>query len=208
MHVARGNCGHLNAKWDNHPSCISCTACLRVSPCSICSICTIKSVESCRKEMTICHSQVSHDTEKKTEESKMTKKSQSDLSDNGSFDGSTVPLSYTARGRTHQGCSQGDLESDRALSPPVTGSTSHQATNHWSSSHRSSSHWSTTHRSSTHWSASHQSSSHWSTRHRSTRHYLPVIRIWLSKSIYSWLFTSQCASTKLCSFYKQPCISR
>ena len=59
---------------------------------------------------------------RKQKKSKKNKKStQSDLSDNGSIDGSTAPLSYTARGRTHQGSSLGDLESDRALS------TSHQS---------------------------------------------------------------------------------
>ena len=87
---------------------------------------------------------------RRQKKSKKTKKSQSDLSDNGSFDGSTAPLSYTARGRTHQGGSPGDLESDRALSPPVT-------------SHRSSSHRSTSQRSTNHQSASHRSTSHWAT---------------------------------------------
>ena len=42
------------------------------------------------------------------------------MSDNGTVDGSTAPHSFTARGRTHQGGSLADLESDRALSPPVT----------------------------------------------------------------------------------------
>ena len=53
---------------------------------------------------------------RRQKKSKKTKKSQSDLSDSGTFDGSTAPPSYTA-----QGGSPGDLESDRALSPPVTG---------------------------------------------------------------------------------------
>ena len=41
--------------------------------------------------------------------------------------GSTAPLSYIAWGRTYQGGSPGDLESDWALSPPVTG---HPVTGH------------------------------------------------------------------------------
>ena len=49
------------------------------------------------------------------------------MSDSGTFDGSTAPPSYTARGRTHQGGSPEDLESDRALSPPITG---HPVTGH------------------------------------------------------------------------------
>ena len=63
-------------------------------------------MESCREETSILHSQVGHGTEKKTEEIKT--KSQSDLSEKGTHDGSTAPLSYTARGRTHQGGSPGD----------------------------------------------------------------------------------------------------
>ena len=43
------------------------------------------------------------------------------MSDSVTVDGSTAPHSYTARGRTHQGGSPADLESDWALSPPVTG---------------------------------------------------------------------------------------
>ena len=58
---------------------------------------------------------------RKQKKSKKTKKSQSDMSDNGTVDGSTAPHIYTAPGRTHQGGSPADLESDRALSPPVTG---------------------------------------------------------------------------------------
>ena len=121
MHFARGNCGHLKAKWDNHPSCLSCTACLGVSPCSICSIWTNK-VWNLAENRRLHATQKSVMTQKRRQKkSKKTKKSQSDLSDNGFFDGSTAPLSYTARGRTHQGGSPGDLESNRALS------TSHQS---------------------------------------------------------------------------------
>ena len=117
-------------------------------------------------------------------------KSQSDLSDNGTHDGSTAPLSYTARGRTHQGGSPGDLESDRALSPPVTGHpvtgqpitgqlitgqlvtgqtitgqqeiTGHPVTGQAHTSRVLTGQY--------HWSFSHRSSSHWSTNYRSTRH--------------------------------------
>ena len=192
----RGKCGHLKAKWDNQPSCISCTACLRDSR-SICSIWT-KSVWNLAEKRRLYSTRKWVMTQKRRQKkSKKTKKSQSDLSDNGSFDGSTAPLSYTARGRTHQGGSLGDLESDRALSLPVTGHpvtgqsiigqpsigqpitgqpiTGHRATNHrpishWSSSHWSSSHRSTNHRSTTHRSSSHRSFTHWSTSHQSTSH--------------------------------------
>ena len=58
---------------------------------------------------------------RKQKKSKKSKKSQSDMSDNGTVDGSTTPHSFTARGRTHQGGSLAEVESDRALSPPVTG---------------------------------------------------------------------------------------
>ena len=140
MHFACGNCGHLKAKWDNHPSCISCTVCLRISPCSICSIWTKKVWDLAEKRRLYATRKSVMTQKRKQKKSKKNKKStQSDLSDNGSIDGSTAPLSYTARGRTHQGGSLGDLESDRALSPPVTNhrSSSHRSTRHRSARHQS-----------------------------------------------------------------------
>ena len=141
---------------------------------------------------------------RRQKKSKKTKKSQSDLSDNGSIDGSTAPLSYTARGRTHQGGSLGDLESNRALSPPViespvnqslfSQSTSHQATNQVIQSPVNQ-------------ALVNQAPVIQSPVNQASVNQAPVICIWLSNSVYSWLFTSQCASTNLCSFYKQPCIS-
>ena len=44
----------------------------------------------------------------------------SDPSDTTSLDGSTAQHGYTARGRTHQGGSPLDNESNQALRPPVT----------------------------------------------------------------------------------------
>ena len=123
MHFARGNCGHLKAKWDTHLSCLTCNSCTRISPCYICSSWTEK-VWNLAERRRLHATRKSVMTQKrKQKKSKKSKKSQS---------GSTAPHSYTARGRTHQGGSQADLESDRALSPPVT--------SHWSSSHRSTSH--------------------------------------------------------------------
>ena len=120
MNIARGKCGHLKAKWDNHPTCISCTACLRFSPCSICSNWTTKEWSLAKKRRLYSTHKWVMALKRRQKKSKKTK-SQSDLSDNGTHDGSTAPLSYTAWGRTHQGGSPGDLESDQALSPPVTG---------------------------------------------------------------------------------------
>ena len=120
MYIARDKCGHLKAKWDNHPSCISCTACLHVSPCSICSKWTNREWSLAEKRRLYSTHKWVMAQKRKQKKSKKTK-SQSDLSDNGTHDGSTAPLSYTAWGRTHQGGSLGNLESDRALSPPVTG---------------------------------------------------------------------------------------
>ena len=42
MHFARGNCGHIKAKWDTHLSCLTCNSCTRISPCYICSSWTPK----------------------------------------------------------------------------------------------------------------------------------------------------------------------
>ena len=42
MHFARGNCGHLKAKWDTHLSWLTCNSCTRISPCYICSSWTEK----------------------------------------------------------------------------------------------------------------------------------------------------------------------
>ena len=189
MHFARGNCGHLKAKWDTHLSCLTCNSCTCISPCYICSSWTEK-VWNLAERRRLHATRKSVMTQKrKQKKSKKSKKSQSDMSDNGTVDGSTAPHSFTARGRTHQGGSLADLESDRALSPPVT---SHQSTSHQSTSHQSSSHWATYLRSSSHRSSSrqspvnqstsHQSTSHQSTRHQSTRlqstrHWFTVIRV-------------------------------
>ena len=134
MHFARGNCGHLKAKWDTHLSCLTCNSCIRISPCYICSSWTEK-VWNLAERRRLHATRKSVMTQKrKQKKSKKSKKSQSDMSDNGTVDGSTAPHSFTARGRTHQGGSLADLESDRVLSPPVT---SHQSTSHQSTSHQS-----------------------------------------------------------------------
>ena len=166
MHFARGNCGHLKAKWDTHLSCLTCNSCTRISPYYICSSWTEK-VWNLTERRRLHATRKSVMTQKrKQKKSKKSKKSQSDMSDNGTVDGSTAPHSFTARGRTHQGGSLADLESDRALSPPVT---SQPVTSQPVTSHQSSSHWATYLRSSSRQSTSHQSTSHQSTRHQSTR---------------------------------------
>ena len=132
MHFARGNCGHLKAKWDTHLSCLTCNSCTRISPCYICSSWTEK-VWNLAERRRLHATRKSVMTQKrKQKKSKKSKKSQSDMSDNGTVDGSTAPNSFTARGRTHQGGSLADLESDRALSPPVTSQpvTSQPVTSH------------------------------------------------------------------------------
>ena len=77
-------------------------------------------MESCEKRRLYSTRKWVMTQKRRQKKSKKTIKSQSELSDNGTLDGSTAPLSYTAWGRTHQGGSPGDLESDRALSPSVT----------------------------------------------------------------------------------------
>ena len=174
MHFARGNCGHLKAKWDTHLSCLTCNSCTRISPCYICSSWTEK-VWNLAERRRLHATRKSVMTQKrKQKKSKKSKKSQSDMSDNGTVDGSTAPHNFTARGRTHQGGSLADLESDRALSPPATShrSSSHQSPSHWATYLRSSSH-----RSSNRRSTSHQSTRHQSTRLQSTRHWFTVIRV-------------------------------
>ena len=181
MHFARGNCGHLKAKWDTHLSCLTCNSCTRISPCYICSSWTEK-VWNLAERRRLHATRKSVMTQKrKQKKSKKSKKSQSDMSDNGTVDGSTAPHSFTARGRTHQGGSLADLESDRALSPPVTGHpvTSQPVTSHrhWATYLHSSSHRSSSRRSTSHQSTSHQSTRHQSTRLQSTRHWFTVIRV-------------------------------
>ena len=116
MHFTR-NCGHLKAKWDTHLSCLTCNSCTRISPCYICSSWTEKVWNLAERRR--LHATIKSVMTQKRKQKK-SKKSQSDMSDNGTVDGSTAPHSFTARGRTHQGGSLADLESDRALSPPVT----------------------------------------------------------------------------------------
>ena len=121
MHFARGNCGHLKAKWDTHLSCLTCNSCTRISPCYICSSWTPKVWNLAERRRLYATRKSVMTQKRKQKKQKKTKKSQSDMSDSGTVDGSTAPHSYTARGRTHQGGSLADLESDWALSPPVTG---------------------------------------------------------------------------------------
>ena len=121
MYFARGNCGHLKAKWDTHLSCLTCNSCTRISPCSICSSWTAKVWNLAERRRLHATRKSVMMQRRKQKKSKKTKKSHSDMSDSRTVDGSTTPHSYTARGRTHQGGSPADLESDRALSPPVTG---------------------------------------------------------------------------------------
>ena len=121
MHFPRGNCGHLKAKWDTHLSCLTCISCTRISPCYICSSWTEKVWNLAERRRLHATRKSVMMQKRKQKKSKKSKKSQTEMSDNGTVDGSTAPHSYTARGRTHQGGSLADLESDRALSPPVTG---------------------------------------------------------------------------------------
>ena len=118
MHFARGNCGHLKAKWDTHLSCLTCNSCTRISPCYICSSWTEK-VWNLAERRRLHATRKSVMTQKRKQ--KKSKKSQSDMSDTGTVDGSTAPHSFTARGRTHQG---GSL-ADRVW--PGTKPTSHQS---------------------------------------------------------------------------------
>ena len=177
MHFARGNCGHLKAKWDTHLSCLTCNSCTRISPCYICSSWTEK-VWNLAERRRLHATRKSVMTQKrKQKKSKKSKKSQSDMSDNGTVDGSTAPHSFTARGRTHQGGSLADLESDRALSPPVT---SHPVTGQLISVHPVTGHpvaSQPVNQSTSHQSTSHQSTRHQSTRLQSTRHWFTVIRV-------------------------------
>ena len=175
MHFARGNCSHLKAKWDNHPSCLSCTSCLRSSPCSFCSVWSDKVWNLAEKRRLYSTRRLVMKQRRKQKKNR--KRIQSDLSDTGSPDGSTAPLSFTARGRTHQGGSPGYQVFDWTISPPVTGQpvtviqspvnqslvnqahqlpvTGHPVTgqpvtsqpHHWSTSHKSTRHQSTRHQS-------------------------------------------------------------
>ena len=179
MHFACGNCGHLKAKWDTHLSCLTCNSCTRISPCYICSSWTEK-VWNLAERRRLHATRKSVMTQKrKQKKSKKSKKSQSDMSDNGTVDGSTAPHSFTARGRTHQGGSLADLESDRALSPPVTSQpvtsqtvTSHPVTGQLISVHPVASQPVTSQP-----VTSHQSTRHQSTRLQSTRHGFTVIPV-------------------------------
>ena len=177
MHFARGNCGHLKAKWDTHLSCLTCNSCTRISPCYICSSWTEKVWNPAERRRLHATRKSVMTQKRKQKKSKKSKKSQSDMSDNGTVDRSTAPHSFTARGRTHQGGSLADLESDRALSPPVNQSISHQSSSHWATYLCSSSHRSSSRQSASHQSTSHQSTRHHSTRLQSTRHWFTVIRV-------------------------------
>ena len=174
MHFARGNCGHLKAKWDTHLSCLTCNSCTRISPCYICSSWTEKVWNPAERRRFHATRKSVMTQKRKQKKSRKSKKSQSDMSDNGTVDGCTAPHSFTARGRTHQGGSLVDLKSDRALSRPVTSQpvTSHPVTGQLISVHPV-----TGHPVASQPVTSHQSTRHQSTRLQSTRHWFTVIRV-------------------------------
>ena len=204
MHFARGNCGHLKAKWDTHLSCLTCNSCTRISPCYICSSWTEK-VWNLAERRRLHATRKSVMTQKrKQKKSKKSKKSQSDMSDNGTVDGSTAPHSFTAWGRTHQGGSLADLESDRALSPPVTSQpvTSQPVTGQLISVHPVTGHPVASQPVTSHQLTSHQSTRHQSTRLQSTRHWFTAIRVWPTNTNSAWLYSYKCACTKLRSVHK------
>ena len=179
MHFARGNCGHLKAKWDTHLSCLTCNSCTRISPCYICSSWTEKVWNLAERRRLHATRKSVMMQKRKQKKSKKSKKSQSDMSDNGTVDGSTAPHSFTARGRTHQGGSLADLESDRALSPPVTSQPVNQSpvTSHPVTGQLISVHPVTGHPVASQPVTSHQSTRRQSTRLQSTRHGFTVIRV-------------------------------
>ena len=161
MHFARGSCGHLKAKWNNHSACMSCTSCLRSSQCSFCSVRSDKVwnlAEKRRLYSTRRSVMMQRRKWKKNMKRIQTK------SDTGSPDGSTAspPLIALLLGAGPISGSPGDIVSDPAVS------TSHRSTSHRSTSHRSSSHRSTSHLSTSHRSSSHQLTSHRSSIHQST----------------------------------------
>ena len=114
---ARGNCGHLKAKWDNHPSCITCSIYTRSSPCSICSLWSDEIWKLAEKRRLLFTRRSVMTQRRKDKKNK--KRILSDPSDTTSLDGSTAPHGCTARGRTHQGGSPLDDDSSWALSPPT-----------------------------------------------------------------------------------------
>ena len=177
MHFARGNCGHLKAKWDTHLSCLTCNSCTRISLCYICSSWTEKNWNLAERRRLHATRKSVVTQKRKQKKSKKSKKSQSDMSDNGTVDGSTAPHSFTARGRTHQGGSLADLESDRALSPPVTSQPVNQSPVIQSLGNLSPFIQSPVIQSPVNQSPVNQSTRHQSTRLQSTRHWFTVIRV-------------------------------
>ena len=107
MSFARGVCGQLKAKWDNHPSCISCTLYFRSSPCSICSAWTGNVWQLAEKRRLYATEKSVMTKRRKQKKTKKKKKTMSDLFDHESFDGSTTliaillgagPIKVAARG--------------------------------------------------------------------------------------------------------------
>ena len=122
-------CGHIKARWHNHPSCLSCTSCSRNSICYICSQWS-HDVWILAENRRI-HAKRRHIMTKKRD-NKTKKRNVSVLSDTISLDGSTAPHGYTARGRTHLGGSTVETISNRAISTPVT---RHPVTGHRANRH-------------------------------------------------------------------------
>ena len=210
MHFARGNCGHLKAKWDTHLSCLTCNSCTRISPCYICSSWTEK-VWNLAERRRLHATRKSVMTQKrKQKKSKKSKKSQSDMSDNGTVDGSTAPHSFTAQGQDPSRWQPGGLRVWPGTKPtshqsPVNQSPVNQSLGNLSPFIQSLGNLvssSSSRQSTSHQSTSHQSTRHQSTRLQSTRHGFTVIPVWPTNTNSAWLYSYKCACTKLRSVHK------
>ena len=151
MKIVHSVYGHIKARWDNHQNCLSCSSCSRLSTC----LWSEKTWILADKRPTYS---ARRSVMRKKKQNKKRLAVNSDASEDNSFDGSTTPQGYTARGKTHHGGDYMDVECIQSMS------TSHRSTSYWSTSH-----WSASHRSTTLVSQS-RSTRHQSVYHRSTRH--------------------------------------
>ena len=119
MKIVCGNCGHIEARWDNHHNYLKYSSCLMLSTCSTCSTWSEETWVLADKRC-IYAARTSVMTRKRQNKKKRLAVA-SDLSDDNTFDGITTPQGYTARGRTLQGGVYSDAEckSTRDRSPVI-----------------------------------------------------------------------------------------
>ena len=203
MHFARGNCGHLKAKWDTHLSCLTCNSCTRISPCYICSSWTEK-VWNQQKEdaFMLLENQLWRRRENRRNQRNPRSPSQTCLTTGQLMGAPPLIALLLGAGPIKVAAWRWPGTKPTSHQSPVIQSPVNQSPVTQSLGNLSPFIQSPVIRSPVNQSPVNQSTRHQSTRLQSTRHWFTVIRVWPTNTNSAWLYSYKCACTKLRSVHK------